>query len=133
MQADGRKIDTGLVPGIGTASIIEDANERLTVEISASWFRVDEAAVQPVALWTQFSSLNSTNVIPTKAATVGIDITHRRFTNLIVAPFCAVWKAAIRQRDELAIVVTGHVIRRVTFFRSLDDTITTHLARPPLR
>ena len=91
-----------------------------------------EAAVAPEALWTQFSSLTGTLLIPRPVAAGGIDLTHRRFTNRILAPFPVMaWKAAIRRLDELAIVVTGHAIRRIARFSPLDDTIAALKAWPP--
>ena len=89
-----------------------------------------EAAVQSEALWTKFSSCNSTKLIPKRIAAEAIDRTHSRFTTLILAARRRVRKAAIL-RDELAIVVTKHAIRWIALFRPLDNTITTHLARTP--
>ena len=73
----------------------------------------------------------STLIVPQFGAAEGIELTHGRFTNRIHASRPRVRKTAIRRVDELAIVVTGHVIRRIALFRPLDDAITALLARPP--
>lgn len=106
----------------------------MTVGIGASFCRIGEAAVQPEALWTQVGRRISTNLIPFKVAAEGIEPTHRRFTTCILAARRrGVRKAAIRRHNDLAIVVTGHVIRRIALFRSLDGAITAERARPPKR